>query len=439
MPDDSRSLLAAIVADPSDDTVRLAYADCIEEQGNAARAAFIRLQIEAERLHPDSNARLALEQQAEALFAEHWIEWWAEVCAAVGLFVPRGRASSIAGRAARWLANLGSAGDDNPYFREAVGVRWDRQVPSYPDRFALAEFCRGFPESLSISFFWPPTVLDAWPTVSPLVSITATGSSADGWDDGSYLRGVRSIRLHNFEPKVFQVVARSANLTNLEDVDILEEIANHTIDAVRLLSGRNLKRISLQVWNDADATAVAEAPHFASLTALVVNILPDRPDDYEGTSRRIATLAQSPHLAGLQELTVYGQLNPEGCSALVHGSWRGLRKLTIDAEFFGDDPADCLAVLFQSGAFPALEELRIDSIFLRREAIDLLIRSPLMKQLRHFACSAWGVDGVSDADLRRLPELFDLDRLETFRFNPDHDMPGLDELKRQLGDRLRMP
>ena len=87
---------------------------------------------------------------------------------------------------------------------------------------------------------------------------------------------------------------------------------------------------------------------------------------------------------------------------------------------------------------PALEELRINHLFFTREVIDLLVRSPLVKQLRHFAFAAWGVDGVSDADLRRLPEMFDLDRIETFRFNPDHDMPGLDELKRRLGDKLRM-
>ena len=50
MTDDARALLAAIVADPADDTARLAYADCIEENGNSARAEFIRLQIEAERI-----------------------------------------------------------------------------------------------------------------------------------------------------------------------------------------------------------------------------------------------------------------------------------------------------------------------------------------------------------------------------------------------------
>jgi len=39
-------LLFAILADPTDDTVRLAYADWLEENGHAGRAEFIRVQIE---------------------------------------------------------------------------------------------------------------------------------------------------------------------------------------------------------------------------------------------------------------------------------------------------------------------------------------------------------------------------------------------------------
>ena len=44
------ALMAAIVADPDDDTVRLAAADFLEEHGDADRAAFIRIQVELARL-----------------------------------------------------------------------------------------------------------------------------------------------------------------------------------------------------------------------------------------------------------------------------------------------------------------------------------------------------------------------------------------------------
>jgi uncharacterized protein (TIGR02996 family) len=43
-------LLAAIIAEPNDDTARLAYADYLEEEGNPERAEFIRVQVNLARL-----------------------------------------------------------------------------------------------------------------------------------------------------------------------------------------------------------------------------------------------------------------------------------------------------------------------------------------------------------------------------------------------------
>lgn len=44
------ALLAAILAQPDDDTVRLAYADWLDEHGQDARAEFIRVQVELSRM-----------------------------------------------------------------------------------------------------------------------------------------------------------------------------------------------------------------------------------------------------------------------------------------------------------------------------------------------------------------------------------------------------
>lgn len=51
MSPDGDALLAAIRADPDDDTVRLVYADWLDERGEAERAEFIRVQCELAR-HP---------------------------------------------------------------------------------------------------------------------------------------------------------------------------------------------------------------------------------------------------------------------------------------------------------------------------------------------------------------------------------------------------
>jgi uncharacterized protein (TIGR02996 family) len=51
------AFLAAIIADPADDTVRLAAADFMEENCDPDRAAFIRIQIELARLVADGDGK----------------------------------------------------------------------------------------------------------------------------------------------------------------------------------------------------------------------------------------------------------------------------------------------------------------------------------------------------------------------------------------------
>ena len=62
------AFLAAIVAAPKDDSLRLVYADWLEERGDTDRAEFIRLQFEAERHEEWTPARMDIDDRADALF-----------------------------------------------------------------------------------------------------------------------------------------------------------------------------------------------------------------------------------------------------------------------------------------------------------------------------------------------------------------------------------
>ena len=67
---DRDALLAAILANPDDDTPRLVYADWIQENGQPLRAEFIRAQIEAVRAEPFSpEARRAADRARKLLEA----------------------------------------------------------------------------------------------------------------------------------------------------------------------------------------------------------------------------------------------------------------------------------------------------------------------------------------------------------------------------------
>jgi uncharacterized protein (TIGR02996 family) len=63
-------LLRALVAEPEEDAPRLVYADWLEEhgdEGDADRARFIRLQIEAHRLPAFDRRKCAAKWRAERL------------------------------------------------------------------------------------------------------------------------------------------------------------------------------------------------------------------------------------------------------------------------------------------------------------------------------------------------------------------------------------
>lgn len=51
---DRDALLAAIIAEPDEDTPRLMFADWLQENGEADRGEFVRLQVEAGAAEPFS-------------------------------------------------------------------------------------------------------------------------------------------------------------------------------------------------------------------------------------------------------------------------------------------------------------------------------------------------------------------------------------------------
>src|SRR5262245_211484 len=65
------SLIRAIRDNPDDDTVRLVYADFVEEEGDTARGEFIRVQVALSRMPAGDPARRSLEDREHELLAEH--------------------------------------------------------------------------------------------------------------------------------------------------------------------------------------------------------------------------------------------------------------------------------------------------------------------------------------------------------------------------------
>jgi uncharacterized protein (TIGR02996 family) len=424
MTADQRALLAAIVADPSDDTARLAYADCIEEHGNSPRAEFIRLQVQAERLHPNSNTRAALEEQAEALFAEHWLEWWGEVCDAVGLpaFTPPQQSKGLLGRLARWALGVTPVGS---YSRRGLSVKW--HDPSHADSrreigmdsmSPEVKFCRGFPESAFFGGIAPPALRN-WHTASPLCQLHCSSPTAEGWDDGPHLRGVRFLLAYRDDFAIPLAALRSRYTTNLE------ELALAVLDFVEVDDGRivrelaqlliaprfrQLKRLSIAINQEHALTVLANSPNLAGLHSLEVTAgIPGiPPGNLTVVQRLVAVFARSPHLTELREFTFRGRVDPDGFDVIFRKpAWRKLRKLEISDRF----STAGFEVLANGDDLPELEEFRAGEMELNRRRADLLDRAPLWKRLRHFSLQRQFTGGLP---LSALVNAMNLDRLETF-------------------------
>jgi uncharacterized protein (TIGR02996 family) len=72
-PEDA--LLKAVIAEPDDDSPRLIYADWLEENGQEARAEFIRVQVALAWSREGSREYRELEARAEKLQRKHDIIW----------------------------------------------------------------------------------------------------------------------------------------------------------------------------------------------------------------------------------------------------------------------------------------------------------------------------------------------------------------------------
>lgn len=208
----------SVIAAPADRTVRLVYADALEEYGDSVRAEFIRAQIACESL-PEGPDRTSLESRCGELFEEHWLAWWHPVAEAAGLPYPyepgrhfRQRVSRAVGRRTR-PANW-------PYLPSTA----EREVhlPEYGLNFS---FRGGFPESVRfLAFETPeggPVLVHRWGDAMPLVRLSFgmyLGAAEWGQVHGPHLSRLANLSLARLLPQTAEEIARSEYLSELQSL-----------------------------------------------------------------------------------------------------------------------------------------------------------------------------------------------------------------------------
>ncbi len=280
------ALYGAIIDAPTDRTVRLVYADALDESGepsNTARAEFIRGQVALEAMPAGDPQQAALAARCSELFAENWLDWWRPVCAAVGLpepFVPtrrlRERVKRLVGREKR---EPGA-----PY--KAHPQAWSIQSEEHG---FTAQFIAGFPELLYVHRFTIDTItgqVGTWLGGAPFGRLRfAEDVSQFEWEslNGPHLAKLCELNFDRLSEGTAALAARSEPLRNLTALKVLP--LNSAADVVRVLVSRpawaGLRSLTLSGVTPPDAIQMlAERCTLEELETLSFGIreVPDLPN-----------------------------------------------------------------------------------------------------------------------------------------------------------------
>lgn len=431
------ALLAAVAEQPEDDAPRLVMADWLDDNGDPARAEFIRTQLEVRRLDFYSAHCAALRRRVEALHKQHWQRWLKDD----GLSKPRfavfrrGFVEQITfDDCAAFLRDAPALAERTPLLAAEVYCETPEPSPAFIDS-PLLERLRG---------------LHVGRRASVLLLNRQMLRSSEGGDFRRILEEprfeeLRRVSLAQPDPVGLRDLLLSRRLANLRELDLSgswfeQGFVSVFRDAEPLA---NLRSLDLTDTNfpEADFTHVAASPHLANLRELYLCGADSVPGFHaEGA----AMLAESPYLRHLEVLDVRAQhLERVGFEALAR--WPGLanlRKLGL-VSTGGDDAdfADGVWALAHSPHWGELRELNVGGSVWAPGHAEALLSSPKLASLRvlrldphlHSYEAEDGDDTVGWM-LVRCPHLDGLIELDTGGYKPKAAVRR--ELVARFGDAL---
>jgi uncharacterized protein (TIGR02996 family) len=412
------AFLRSIKEHPEDDTPRLVYADWLDEQGDADRAEFIRVQCELER-GPDDARVPELRKRARELEKRYARRWLPPTL----------------------LAWNGKKGEQLKKWTAKEYTEWSsRQVAEW-------SFRRGFVDAVVLRR----------PLWAGLVREAAAALALEP------LRGL-TLDCHLNRLPLPEVLAELATTPHLEALRELLLMGQVTSEAISLVASSpylaGLRELELSRGFSyvpvasvaADVMALVDTPLGRRLTALSLTL-----EEGEGPGF-LRALTTPPGLPALTRLRLgRGELGEKGLARLAASSL--LRNLT-DLELDGDEevgPRD-MRVLVNSPLWPRLKRLSLYDVPISDEGMGLLERALPRSTLRELslvfcrltneglsrfaAASSWGQleslrivknNLVNPVELARSP------RLDQLRFLAlDQLSPGLrTELRKRFGHRFQ--
>jgi uncharacterized protein (TIGR02996 family) len=385
----AQGFLDYILAHPDEDAPRLVFADWLEEQGDSARAEFIRVQVERGRLPGWDARQVRLRLRERELLAQHGKKWKAELPDIQGITWKAFRrgfvATAIVDNFAILKANASACWAAAPV--EEIVISWPREREAIESIAPIA----GLRElSINVRLVDRNDVgrLADAPLLSTLRALNLRNCSLGGEGFG---RLVASPHLGNLTAlrgpgnaignRAVTALFDAVSLTSLAELDLSESGSY----------GRTRRYGRYRedpVMEAPDLVALAGWPGLARLRALTLS-------GNDARRRGLQALLRSPHVAGLKELTLRAN-GLDGQAMQEFGAARP--ELKLDVLDLGDNllgdlgPAD-LALA------PCLRELKVlelDRCEMRLSGARWLVNAPFVGSLRRLNVnhSSFGPEGL---------------------------------------------
>jgi uncharacterized protein (TIGR02996 family) len=352
MPTDS-DFLRLILADPDADGPRLVYADWLAEQGQSARAEFIRVQCAFAALPAHDPQAAGLQNRADVLLEQHRIAW----------------SAPLAGLATRWDWHRG--------FPEVVRMeakvflaRGDELFASVPARHV---------ELLDVAAHLPRIV--RCPLLERLAALTVAGTSAGNAVVKALVRSPyvgRLTALHLPRNGLTDVaalaLAAAPQFERLTTLDLTENeigpAGAHTLAAAAPLTGLTTLWLRSNPLGSDGVAALLNSTRLANLSAL----------DLAQTRCTAAALKAVPILsARLTALNLAGNdLGDAGVQHLCRWPLTALRDLNLSRTGLGDEGAAALAAAPQ---FAGLRRLALNGNRMTEAGKRRLAESPYLSRI----------------------------------------------------------
>ena len=316
------ALFAAIIANPCEDTPRLAYADWLDESGDTDRARFIRLQHEIEKLPPIGPKASKAKKEEAALLEKHEKEWAGEIAELAALCrFRRGFVEFVRVTAAGFLKHgnrlfelapirevlFDQIGDrmpalvESPHFGRAETLGFSSYILDQIGDNGRLELLLGCPHlatvrrlDLSMGRLNDKDAerIAACPNLGALVHLDLSWNSV-------FVAGIRALVASERLPALTSLTINANRQVGAYAVEAL--VGSPLADRLRHLSLANH-----EFWNE-PVKLIASAPRLKGLRTLDLS-------DNGITDAGAVALAESPYLTELERLTLRGHRKTLGAN-----------------------------------------------------------------------------------------------------------------------------